>query len=243
MKYIFKLVLVLCVFTFNSCEKEEVPVHENQNSFENFKRTDSSPSSTTMSPLEIRKQWVAYLTAQAILNDIEARQEFLEALNGNFVGSLNVNADVVSLANLISYSTSSDSYFIHAFETEYNYTFGGENCGMDEPGPGGVQTNPRGRPIPPPPPTPVIIPPGASPNPIDTSFSIYLNDVLVNYNFEFYLPNGCNDLVPIEFISSADDALANTLGFSNEGFRHLGQCDVYNMIVSYQNQGNVIIVR
>ena len=216
MKKILLPLLIILAVTFYSCEKEEVLDLDEENSV-NVNGIDGNSSfeskTTTTSSIELQKQWFAYLIAQTLLADNDAKIYF----NTNFVN----NSNVIQVSDLFYHS---DPYnpWANLFRKEFNLQY--LSYYFDNACENQTRTQPTSR-------------PGLGTPPGSTSGDRLGSYLSVISNLEIYLPNSHN-VFSSEIKSSADTATG-----LNEGFLHIAECNVVNTTVSDKTNGNVIIVR
>ena len=82
MKAFFRLSTLLLLVIFYSCSKEELTDTEsieNKNHFKGSKAFDAGQNEEEQA-LENKKKWVAYIAVQALMDNSESKQEFVDAV-------------------------------------------------------------------------------------------------------------------------------------------------------------------
>lgn len=228
-KLVFTLLLLINVY---SCETEETLEQETQS--ETLERRGNGDGIEVLNnpaaiEIENRMQWVSYMTAQVILRDSGARQEFKDEVEDS--GALNA----FPIRNLLE-NDGRNLSFKREFRIEFFYHFNntyGENSEDPCDGTG----RPEGRPKP----TGVLG--GMS---LDVIYQMYILSLLNDNCFEFYLPNGYAPLAPLGssgFIVPKSTAHPMTNAISNEGFSHTSACYVSSITVDDNTPGVIIVVR
>ncbi|WP_299891324.1 hypothetical protein [uncultured Lacinutrix sp.] len=239
MKTIFKVLVLLLLVSFQSCSKEEVEetnLVEEKESIEGKKAFAASNNQAEEGTLENKMQWVAYLTARALLQDNPitgnlAEQDFVNVLTGGYT------SNVVRLGDLLN---SSDGAFRNAFAKEFGYYSNVDACDTDGGKPKGAaipddegdgrssfsgQDNETASRV--------------GPSFPSSAAEIYINQLINDYNFEIYLPNGYNEVDNVVISTAVTIALIN-----DEAYRHTpGACNVTYINMTAQTQGNIIMLR
>ena len=227
MKNIIKIsTILLLLFCVYSCETEDIVIQNTVS--ESFSRKSGvvTEQSSESIDLENKMQWVSYMTAQILLNKIDARDDFNDVVVN--LGGLNS----FPLSTLLEAEYGSEA-FIQAFRDEFflNYNIGN---GANDPCNG--VGRPDGRPLP----TGTL---GGMPD--DAIFSAYISTLLEDDCLEFYLPNG---YAPIGGVGGGPSAIKSTAhpltnAISNDGFNHDSACFVSTMTINDNTPGIAIVVR
>lgn len=185
--------------------------------------------------LENKMQWIAYITAQALLESGEARRVFRDELNATGTPT------TVSLRDLIGH-TVTDASFLSEFKNQFLYYYhidsGTSDAGCDGSG------RPNGRPKPPG--TIGGIPPGTDFN--SYIFDLYVASILNDDCLEFYLPNGFMYIESIGNSNPMNTPIKSTAHplrneTSNEGFYHTSTCFVTPITINDSIPGFVLVNR
>ncbi|WP_157957346.1 hypothetical protein [Winogradskyella tangerina] len=237
-----KFLLILLVATVIYCcstndineESTEVEFIEGleskiSNTKDSDQQTDSFRTIDEIEDLELKMQWVSYLTAQVLFRDTNARRQFEEEFD--FTDGI----DVVALEDLIGDHAPYD-HFRNTFKTEflfhYHYTSGDGSSPCDV-------GKPSGRPAP-------IIDGGDLILDDDVLFNNYVDYLLNDDCLEYYLPNGLNTMtlggwgLPGTYTSTAHPLTDSN---NNYAFTHRSLCNVSHSRVRPSTLGNIIVVR
>ncbi|EDP72171.1 hypothetical protein FBALC1_13757 [Flavobacteriales bacterium ALC-1] len=235
MKLKLKLPLILLVLVFlYSCETEEI--QEQSSTIESIKKKDSDiykkdPNVRAEIDLENRMQWISYMTAQTLLRDDDARQQFEnEVVNSGTYNAFHIKALLKENVQNASFKNEFRDVFYLYYNEEDLCDTGGR---------------PRGGPTPP---SPIGgIPPGTIP---PSPFELYIDSILHDDCFEFYLPNGYNPLVAVGGGSGGQIVLKSTAhplndDAHNDGYYHNGSYCYNASEISINNNtfGIIIMVR
>ena len=165
MKDIHYLVVML-LFVFFSCETtSDFELHESSienNEHHNTNRSIDLPTETEL--LENNMEWAAYLTAQAIITDRNARLQFIATLNSSST------TNVIKLEDLLGSHVINPAFRI-AFEERFTYFANLPDCLKC---PGGRLDKPE--------------------HTNCSGFCTYLQELLDDNCLEIYLPHGFNTL-------------------------------------------------
>ncbi|WP_298761457.1 hypothetical protein [uncultured Psychroserpens sp.] len=233
MKKNHKLLFAFCLLiSFNSCEKEAVNDYEinskNTQITDVYSRAKAQTQTSDSEALENNMQWVAYMTAQILIKDVNATNQFMSRYNS---GMINNDYSIIRLSELLNNQQTNQS-FRDAFENEF-VIFNGEAHNPCE-----NQGKPKLRPTPPPcNPTPCALP-------NEDIFEIYVDYLISEHCLEIYVSGGLDLLQNI--MSSAHPL--NTTNI-NAGFEHfnLNECLVNEVTIDGNGVGNLysnlIVVR
>ena len=227
----FSLILLIAFITY-SCDKTETMVENPETMVEDIffsKNPDPTNDTFVNDNLENKMQWVSYMTAQVLLNNREARDQFQNEIDNS--GGTNV----FPLENLLGWNVI-DQSFKNAFKDEFllNYY---EDYLCDDIG------KPSGRITPP--------PVGSFPSDADYDtvlFEGYLATLIDEECFEFYAPNGFTTL-PINVANNSNAPIKSTAhplnnnATSNEGFKHTNFCFINHTTIDDNTLGSVILIR
>lgn len=215
-----------------SCETEELQKGNTQSETLNYNRGVIESNIETIDSaidIENRMQWVAYMTAQVVLRDQDARNQFIAELES----SSSFNS--FHIENLLGNNVLNQS-FKNEFEIEFNYHYN------YTPGQGSDPCDGIGRPQGRPTPTGAVggVPVGTTP------FDLYVSSLLNENCFEFYLPN-YSSLAPIrdlrlDNVKSTAHPMTDRVD-RNQGYNHFTACYVSTITIDDNTPGVVILVR
>ncbi len=221
MKTFFKLSLLVLVVSLYSCSNDEINetnAIEKENNLQLNKGVPLLPPQANFLSPRNKAQWVAFLTAQAILNDAAAHDAF--------VNNMGVPGKSNSFQILLNQNAFKEA-FLNEFEFYYNED---SNAGCDY---GLVvrRPEPEGKPV---------------PEKADDGDLLYdtlppderYDITVTGKDYYFYLPNGYNSNTNTIKTSAYIDISVD----NNEGYSHVSRCDVDNISVSPSTHGNVLIV-
>ncbi|WP_299891327.1 hypothetical protein [uncultured Lacinutrix sp.] len=245
MKTFFKILVLVLLVSFQSCSKgeiEEVNLVEEKKSIEASKAFAASNNQAEEGTLENKMQWGAYLVTRALFNKA-AEDDFLNLLTSSY--NNNNNNNTVRLDDLLN---SSNGAFRNAFAEAFDYYTNVDACDTDGGKPRGAavpdnegnsrpgfqaqnnETTSRvGQSFPPP------------------ASDLYINQLINNYNFEIFLPNGYVELKELEeledFYKIISTAVTNNL-ITNEAYSHSEyNCHIVYTNMTTQTQGNIVMMR
>ena len=233
MKNFHKLAFaLLIIINIQSCEKENVNDETNS---QNIQKTDmyargkaeAQVHISDTEALENNMQWVAFMTAQILIKEVDGANQFVNLCNS---GMINNDHAIVKLSDLLSIQQT-DQSFRDAFEHEFNIF----NDYVQNPCEN--QGKPKLRPTPPPcDPMPCALP--------NQTFEAYIDYLLEEHCLEIYVTAGLD--LSQNIFSSAHPM--NTTNM-NIGFEHYdsNECNVNQISIHGSVIGNIydnlIVVR
>lgn len=211
MKLFCRILFLIMFVSFYSCEEKELL---DQTSIENH-----SDFKINKSALDIQNEDTDEENLENVMQWVSyltaqalVRNESAESF---FVNTLinRSQENAMSLSDLLD----NDNSFRNAFLEEFYY-YSGTICRTPTPS-GGPKPGDK---------------PGSS-----TQGFLYIDMLLNDYNFEFYIPNGYNQ----SLTSVKSSVQVNAVSEGSQGFNHFGRCEVDEIIIYPNTRGNILILK
>lgn len=230
------VLFLLITFIMTSCNVNDIEIEEEsenlvfeKHKIENINKNALRSRNVKDEALQNRMQWLSYITAHTIINDVNARNQFRNEANNS------TPLNIITLENLINNPVNSS--FKDAFKDVFLY-----NYYTTTPCTNGGR--PRGRP------QPVGVIGGIAPgSDFDTLiFNNYISSLLENNCFEFYLPNGFFFLQSTGISNPTNNPVLSTAhplnnSDSNYGFKSFNTCSVEDVNIDNSTSGLILVVR